>query len=50
MQERLLDGAPLGSQATVTDNDWIHEKVFLNSQTVFAENIPPKKKTLTRQS
>lgn len=29
MQERLLDIAPPGSQASVIDNDWIHGEAFL---------------------
>lgn len=29
MQDRLLDDAPPGSQATVSDNDWINGQVFL---------------------
>ncbi|CAH2099541.1 unnamed protein product [Euphydryas editha] len=29
MQERLFDNSPLGSQATVMDNGWIHSKAFL---------------------
>uniref|UniRef100_A0A2H1VWF9 SFRICE_015897 n=1 Tax=Spodoptera frugiperda TaxID=7108 RepID=A0A2H1VWF9_SPOFR len=41
MQERLLDNAPPGSQATVTDNGWIHGEAFLNWLQFFVEKVRP---------
>lgn len=41
MQERLLDGSPPGSQATVTDNGWINGPAFLNWLQFFVEKTRP---------
>lgn len=41
MQERLLDNAPPGSQATVTDNGWINGEAFLNWLQYFVEKVRP---------
>lgn len=41
MQERLLDGAPPGSQATVTVNGWIHGEAFLSWLQFFTEKVRP---------
>ncbi|CAG4939191.1 unnamed protein product [Colias eurytheme] len=39
MQERLLDNAPPGSQATVTDNGWINGEAFMNWLQYFVEKV-----------
>lgn len=41
MQERLLDGAPPGSQATVSDNGWVNGEAFLNWLQFFADTVRP---------
>ncbi|XP_011859972.1 PREDICTED: uncharacterized protein LOC105557363 [Vollenhovia emeryi] len=41
MQERLLDDAPPGSQATVSDNGWINGEVFLVWLQYFVEVVRP---------
>lgn len=42
MQDRLLDGAPPGSRASVTDNGWINGPTFLLWLQFFVETVRPK--------
>lgn len=41
MQARLLDNAPSGSQATATNNGWIHGEAFLAWLHFFVEQVRP---------
>ncbi|KAK2578414.1 hypothetical protein KPH14_012584 [Odynerus spinipes] len=43
MQSRLLDGAPPGSQATISDNGWINGPAFLLWLQFFVEQVRPNK-------
>jgi hypothetical protein len=41
MQERLLDDAPPGTQASCTDNDWINGEAFLEWLQFFVTHVRP---------
>jgi hypothetical protein len=41
MQERLLNGAPAGSQPSCLDNGWINGETFLHWLQLFVEQFRP---------